>query len=197
MTHAMRGARFSELWTHRRNNSENGTTRSAKRGYSLIELVAVLAVTSLIAVVATSLLVSILQQNSVLGAQLRIDNSQRQLANRFRRDVHAAESFELGEATIALHGPETLVTYSYETGFIRRTTMVNDEQRQHHFDVDNQHAVEFHAIKLEGRDLIQLTIRMDETKMDVAGRFPVANAGMRTVAELGRNYRWVPKEETP
>lgn len=197
MTRAQRVPRLFEWGTRQPYRSASCAAASGKSGYSLLELVAVLAVTSLIAVIATSLLVSILQHNSVLGSQLRIDNSQRQLANRFRQDVHAARSYELTKAGIVLRGDDLEVTYSYGAGFVQRATSLGGKQRQHHFDMDRQHSAEFSATKLDGRDLIELTISMDETKLDTAERLPVANSGMRTVAELARNHRWAVKESTP
>lgn len=176
------------------------TSARYPRGFTLIELAAVIGVTSLIALIATSILFAMMQQHSALRAQLLIGNSQMRLANRFRKDVQKAETIELTDSTISLIGPHESVSYAQvPTATIRRTVRVEGAPRSDDFDLQAGHDVRFSIDELGNRKLVTLVIgprEMDERAMSEQPPHAISYRGLTTVAELARDHRWQAEEVT-
>ena len=77
---------------------ENGTVPLAPRGITLIELLAVLAVSSVLLAIAIGLIQTLLRASGAARSDLEQQNSVARLADAFRRDVHAATAFHAGPA---------------------------------------------------------------------------------------------------
>ncbi len=157
-------------------------------------MLAVMGVTSLIALIATSILFSMVQQHSAMRKQLLIGTSQMRLAGRFRKDVQMAETLELTESAISLSGPHGSVSYAQvPPGTIRRTVKVDGAPRSDEFDLQANHDVRFTVDEMEKRKLVTLVIRppgMDETALSNQPPYAISNLGVTTIAELARDHRF-------
>jgi len=160
----------------------------------LIELLAVMGVTSLIALIATSILFAMVQQHSAMRKQLLIGTSQMRLAGRFRKDVQMAEALELTESAILLSGPHGSVSYAQvPPGTIRRTVNVDGAARSDDFDLQANHIVRFVVDAMGNRKLVTLVIRpsgMDDRALSNQPPYAISHVGVTTVAELARDHRF-------
>lgn len=168
-------------------------SRVKSNGFTLIELVLVMAATTLLAGLMVTLLHAMLRQQAAAEKQLLVGTSLTRLADRFRLDVLAAKTATVDAESITLTGD--LGTTSYRrpiSSIVRRSFHAEGRTHQDDFDLQDHHALSFRVTETASHTLVQLQIQPPDDLLDEdRPRYAVSSAGMTTVAELGRDARWM------
>lgn len=99
-------------------------------GFTLVEMLVVMAMGSVLTAVAIGLIVTMLRSEDVARNHLHQSAVQSRLADQFRRDVHAADAIDVDDSgvvwTLAL-GPEHTVTYRADSNWLERSETGNPQ----------------------------------------------------------------------
>ena len=163
-----------------------------RRGITLIEMVAVMAVTGLITAMGISMIFSVLQQESTLETELMLATSQQRLAEQFRADVEAAQRCELEPEGVKLFGVNQTVRYTLDANFIQREQTDESRKRRDSYVLRLGRRATFSTQPLENRTLVRLATMKDVANVTAPNPYrPVRAAPLSVVAELDREHRYV------
>lgn len=176
--------------------------KTLSRGYTLIELVMVLAAASVIASLSATLVHAMLRQQSAASRQLAIGNSLVRIGDRFRNDVNAALKAKVTDQEIVLsHSDDRSISWRRDGAAMIRTIQVGSDVRNDYFDLQPDHAHAFVRNQIAGgAEFVGIEIKPDEdltdasaAKVDMSSLDPRHQTGSRgstIFAELGRDHRW-------
>jgi prepilin-type N-terminal cleavage/methylation domain-containing protein len=106
--------------------------RTWRRGITLVELLAVMAAGSVLVSVAITAFVAVIRNDRRFAERLDAQQSQTELCDRMRRDVHAATEAAWDEATATLHLASAgglQVDYAFTPGrCVRREALRDDDE---------------------------------------------------------------------
>ena len=160
-----------------------------RHGYTLIEMMVVLAVGSVLSGVAVALIVALLRSES--GARDHIHQSavQSRLADQFRRDVHAADAIDADDSglvwTFTL-GRGRTVTYRIEANRLERSeTAEKDTQRQETYALPPDHTARLDMPEPADSPIVGLSIIPTAKTLDAKPR-----ATVRFEALLAADHRY-------
>ena len=179
----------------------NANVAAKQKGFTLMELVLVIAAVGVIGSLTVSVLSSMMRQQKAAATQLALGSSFARMSDRFRRDVHQAASTKLSANELMLNlDANSSVSWKRENNVIVRTTKTTADVRNDHFDVSENQSLSFHRLPAEaGVELLELRIVRDVEQRDDASadsRFVTGSQGVVVVAELGRDIRLVRTTES-
>ncbi|MCX7428245.1 MAG: type II secretion system protein, partial [Planctomycetia bacterium] len=172
------------------------------RGITLIELLAVLAVSSVMLAIAIGLIQTLLRASGVARSDLEEQNSVARLADAFRRDIHAATAFRAGPAkdgnpvewTFDL-GSGRAATYRVESGSLARTVLAGETlESQESFALPGETAVSVEMMPVGKANMVVLSTvsRAPST----GGKLPTApGRAVRVEARLAADHRFEKSKE--
>ena len=169
----------------------------SRRGFTLLELVLVIAVTTMITTAVATLLHAMMRHQSAASQQLKTGSVLTQLGERLRKDVQLAESADIGDGVLFLRQPKQGEVVWRQLGdFIVRDDDTFGDLRRDHYEMIPGRQCEFRLLASGGCQLVELTIGGSEVVGDdgsvQSSSLPsvMGNDGMKFWAELGRDRRW-------
>jgi prepilin-type N-terminal cleavage/methylation domain-containing protein len=171
-------------------------------GVTLIEMSAVLAVSTVMLAIAIGLIQTLLRASGTARSDLEQRNSVARLADAFRRDVHAATAFRAGPAkdgnpvewTFDL-GSGRAATYRVESSSLARTVRAGETlQSQESFALPDETAVSVEMTPVGKANLVVLSTvsRAPST----GGKLPMApGRAVRVEARLAADHRFEKSNE--
>jgi hypothetical protein len=173
--------------------------RQSRRGYSLIEMVAIIAVTSMLMSIVATTLVTMLRLGHASGERVAWQATWHRLMNDFRDDAHAATSASSAGPVRFLYGVDGAVVYRATERAIER-----EEFRGGGPPATESYALpEAYAAKLsleEGTSSQMAVIALARTADSTEAPIAVATQPLVITALVGRDWRLtalVAGEESP
>lgn len=165
--------------------------RSPRFGFTLYELVLVIAVVGLIGTVSVRLFHALVRQQTATTKQLVSTTNLARLQQRFAADVNAAVDAEIATIMALLTLPRDVVVRWEQTGNAMVRTIETDQGvRNDHFDLLPEQSVVFlRNSSAPGHDILEIAISVHREAAD-DNRYVVAGHGARIAAELSRDHRW-------
>ncbi len=168
-----------------------------RRGFSLIEMVAVLSASTILFGIATGLLILLMQVDRSWREQVRGHATVASLADQFRRDVHGAERLTSLAALAGKAGPGwrfqsapgRVVEYRATPGHLLRTQLVEGKTvQQEDFRLPGNASVSVQPPNAAA-GLVMLRISPPQKPVDLSAHGPLEIA-----ATLGRDSRFSRRE---
>jgi prepilin-type N-terminal cleavage/methylation domain-containing protein len=173
-----------------------------RRGVTLIELLAVLTVSSVMLAIAIGLIQTLLRASGAARSDMEQQNSVARLADAFRRDAHAATAFQSGPAkdgdpvefSFDLGGGR-VAKYRVEPDGLARTVLAGETlQSQESFVLPDETAVSVEMTPLGKANLVAMSL---VSRASSAGsKSPMApGRSVRVEARLAADHRFDRPEE--
>jgi len=145
-----------------------------RRGFTLVEMLIAMSVGTIISAVAIALIVTLMRSENVAQDHIRKSAVESRLADRFRRDVHAAESIDIDDAGLAWTftlGPEHAIAYRIDANHIERLeTDASKIERRETFILPPDRTA---AIETPRRPIVTLSIVQADASDDKRPGTPV------------------------
>ena len=175
--------------------------RSVKRsGFTLMELVLVIAAVGVIGSLTVTVLSSMMRQQKAAASQLALGSSFVRMSDRFRKDVYQAASAELSSDKLVLwFEDESSVSWERENSTIIRTIRVGSDVRNDHFDIAQNQSLSFSRHPAGAVEMLELKVVRDVNQSEdpsADSRFVTGSQGIVAVAELSRDGRLVRTAES-